>query len=72
MRSLPRGRVELAKVAIPPDTVEVPSVVDPMLNVTVPVAPLGKSVSVKVTELPGRDGLGKEVSVDVEFALVTV
>lgn len=61
----------MARVAIPPDTVEVPSVVEPMLNVTVPVAPLGRSVSVKVTELPGREGLGEEVSVDVEFAFVT-
>lgn len=43
-----------------------------MLNVTVPVAVLGTIVSVKVTELPGRDGLGEDVSVDVEFALVTV
>jgi hypothetical protein len=72
MRSLPSDSVELAKVATPPDTFEVPSVVEPILNVTVPVAPLGRIVSVKVTELPGRDGLGEDVSVDVEFALVTV
>ena len=42
-----------------------------MVNVTEPVAPLGRSVSVKMTGLPGRDGLGEEFRVDVEFALVT-
>jgi hypothetical protein len=50
----------------------VPSVVEPLVNVTVPVASLGSSVSVKVTGLPGRDELDEEVSADVEFALATV
>jgi len=72
MRSLPSGSVELVRVATPPATVEVPSVVEPLVNVTVPVASLGSSVSVKVTGLPGRDGLVEEVSADVEFALPTV
>jgi hypothetical protein len=43
-----------------------------LVNVTVPVALLGSNVSVKVTGLPGRDGFGEEVSVDVAFALDTV
>ena len=71
MRSSPSGSVELVRIATPPVTVEVPSVVEPLVNVTVPVAPAGSSVSVKVTELPGRDGLEDEVNVDVEFALPT-
>jgi hypothetical protein len=72
MRSLPSGSVESVRVATPPVTVEVPRVVEPLVNVTVPVASLGSSVSVKVTGLPGRDGLVEEVSADVEFALATV
>jgi hypothetical protein len=32
---------------------------------------VGSTVSVKVTEPPGRDGLTDEVNVDVEFALAT-
>jgi hypothetical protein len=49
----------------------VPSVVEPLVNVTVPLASLGSSVSVKVVGLPGSDGFDEEVSADVEFALVT-
>ena len=60
------------RVATPLVTVAVPSVVEPLANVTVPVALVGSSVSVKVTGLPGRDGLGDEVSDDVIFALDTV
>jgi hypothetical protein len=71
MTSLPSGSDELVRVATPPVTVEVPSVVEPLVNVTVPVALLGSMVSVKVTALPGRDGLTDEVSVDVESALDT-
>jgi hypothetical protein len=72
MTSLPRGRVELVRVATPLVTVAVPSVVEPLVNVTVPVALVGSSVSVKVTALPGRDGLGEEVNVDATFAFDTV
>jgi VanZ family protein len=68
--SLPRGSVEVVTVATPPDTVGVPSVVDPLVNVTVPVTLAGR-VSVKVTEAPGRDGLIEDVSVDAGVALVT-
>ena len=56
---------------MPPVTDEVPRVVEPLVNVTVPVTLLG-NVSVKVTELPGRDGLAEEVSVDEGLALPTV
>ena len=51
-------------------TGEAPSVVPPLLNVTVPVTLLA-SVLVRVTGLPGSDGLGEEVSADVEVALAT-
>jgi hypothetical protein len=71
MTSLPSGSDEFVRVATPPVTVEVPSVVEPLVNVTVPVALLGSRVSVKMTALPGRDGLTDEVNADVEFALDT-
>ena len=58
-------------MATPLVTVEVPRVVAPLLNVTVPVTLLG-SVSVRVTGLPGSDGLGEEVSVDAGVDLATV
>ena len=72
MTSLPSGSAEVVSVATPLTTAEVPSVVPPFVNVTVPVTLFGSSVSVRVTGLPGRDGLGEEVSVDVEVALPTV
>ena len=68
---LPSRSVELVSVATPLVTVAVPSVVEPLVNTTVPVALLGSSVSVKVTGLPGRDWLGEEVKVDDEFAFAT-
>ena len=71
MRSLPSGSVEVVRMATPLVTGEVPSVVAPLLNVTDPVTLLG-SVSVRVTGLPGSDGLGEEVSVDATAALATV
>ena len=72
MISLPSGSVEVVSVATPLVTVEVPSVVAPLVNVTVPVTLFGSSVSVRVTGLPGSDGLGEEVSVDATAALATV
>ena len=61
----------MASVAVPLLTAEVPSVVEPLVNVTVPVTLFG-SLSVKVTELPGKDGLTEDVSVDVGLAFATV
>jgi hypothetical protein len=69
--SLPSGSEEVISVAIPPTRVDVPNVVEPLVNVTVPVALLG-NVSVRVTGLPGRDGLGEETSVDAGVTLFTV
>ena len=72
IRSLPSESVEVIRAATPLVTAEVPSVVDPVVNVTVPVTLPGSRVSVRVTGLPGSDGLGEEVSVEEEFALATV
>ena len=50
----------------------VPSVVLPSVNVTVPVADVGVTVAVKVTEFPYVDGFADEASVTVVFVLFTV
>ena len=71
MRLLPSGSVEVVVVATPLAMVDVPSSVEPLVNVTVPVTFVG-SVSVKVTALPGEDGLAEEVNVPAVFALLTV
>jgi hypothetical protein len=42
----------IARVAVPPESVPVPSVVLPSLNVTVPVAADGVTFAVSVAELP--------------------
>ena len=57
MGSLPIGRVEVVAVAVPPDKVETPREVLPLVNVTVPVTPDG-TVAVKVTDW-WLDGLRK-------------
>ena len=48
----PTASDDVVKVAIPPASVTVPSVVVPSRNVTLPLAELGLTVAVKVTELP--------------------
>ena len=40
----------MVNVAVPDDSVPVPSVVEPSVNVSVPVAVLGDTVDVKVTD----------------------
>ena len=71
MGSLPAGSEEVAVVATPPVSVAVPNVVAPLVNVTVPVTPIG-SVAVKVTDWPGVDGFAEEVRVTTGVALATV
>jgi len=71
MRLFPIGSVEVVVVATPFVMVDVPSSVEPLVNVTVPVTFVGR-VSVKVTALPGRDGLTEDVNVPTVFALLTV
>jgi len=61
-------------VAVPPDSVPVPSVVVPSRNVTVPVGvpvPGGTTatVAVKVTDCPKTGGLADEATVVVVLAL---
>ena len=66
---MPTVRVEVENVDCPLAfrLVPVPSVVDPSLNVTAPVAALpptvlGETVAVKVTDWPKTDGLELDVS----------
>ena len=47
--SLPTGSVDVVVVAAPPVRVDVPNVVLPLVNVTVPVTPDGR-LAVKVTD----------------------
>ena len=49
MGSLPAGSEDVVAAATPPVSVDVPNVVAPLVNVTVPVTPVG-SVAVKVTD----------------------
>jgi hypothetical protein len=69
--SLPSGRADVAVVATPLTTAELPSVVEPLVKMTVPVTFVG-NVSVNVTALPGKDGFREEVKVDVGVAFVTI
>ena len=71
MGSLPIGRVEVVAVAVPPDKVETPREVLPLVNVTVPVTPDG-TVAVKVTDWPLVEGFVDEVRVTTGVAFVTV
>ena len=52
MECEPAASVEMCNVAVPPLSVPVPMDVPLSLNVTVPVAALGETVAVKVTEPP--------------------
>ena len=69
MARAPAGReavpAVVLKVARPPLSVPVPSVVAPSLNVTVPVADDGKTVAVKATDCPKVEGFGVAVTVVV-------
>ena len=59
-------------VALPLLIVPDPSVVLPSVNVTVPVAVVGVTVPVNVTDEPYADGFADEASVTVVFAFCTV
>jgi hypothetical protein len=71
MGSLPSGSEDVVAVAIPPVSVDVPNAVAPLVNVTVPVTPLG-SVAVKVTDWPGLEGFAEEIRVTTGVAFATV
>lgn len=68
----PSARVEVLKVAVPLLSVRVPIATPLSLNVTVPVAVLGVTVAVKVTEFPAINGFELELSVVVVLATFTV
>ena len=62
----------MLSVAFPLLIVAVPSVVLPSVNVTAPVAVVGATVAVNVTEAPYVDGFADEASETVVFVLFTV
>ena len=66
----PTASEDVENVAVPLDNVPVPSVVDPSLKVTVPVADEGDTVAVKVTDAPGG-GLASDADTDV-FVVISV
>jgi len=72
MEWVPAVKLEVANVAVPPLTFAVPSVAAPSRKVTVPVAPAGETVAVKVTACPKVDGLRLEATPVVVFALLTL
>lgn len=65
---------EVLYVACPLDKVPVPRVVEPSLNVTVPVGvpPLPLAWAVKVTDVPEVDGFNEEVTVVVVVVITAV
>ena len=71
MGSLPAGSEDVVVAATPPVSADVPKAVAPLVNVTVPVTPVG-SVAVKVTDWPGVDGFVEETRVTTGVALFTV
>ena len=66
----PRGSPEVVTVATPLVTVEVPSAVDPLEKLTVPVT-FAERLSVKTTDPPGTEGFIEDVKVDVGLSLAT-
>ena len=68
----PADKVEVEKVATPPLSVPVPSVVAPSRKVTVPVAPDGVIVAVNVTLCPTGAGFVLDARPVVVVTLLTV
>ena len=69
---VPVERLEVVKAATPPLSAPVPKVVAPSRNVTGPVAVVGDTVAVKVTDCPEFDGLTLDVRPVLLLALFTV
>ena len=69
----PNARLDVEKVATPPLSVLVVKVVAPFLKVTVPtgIPPKELIVAVNVTDWPGADGFGEDVSEAAVRALFT-
>jgi ribosomal protein S5 len=68
---LPTTSADVALVATPPESGELPSEVAPSKNSTVPVAADGVTVAVSVTLSPTTDGFGALVTAVVVLAFVT-
>ena len=73
---MPRASADVVNVATPPLSVPVPIGLPPSRNVTVPVGvpvpgATGDTVAVKVTDWPEAEGFCDEVTVVVEFVLLT-
>ena len=66
------ARVEVLSVAVPLLSVLVPIEVPLSLNVTDPVAAVGVTVAVKVTQSPCVDGFKPEITEVVVLVLFTV
>src|ERR1051326_1458248 len=69
---LPAARADIESTAFPLLRVAVPRTVAPSRNCTVPVAPEGDTVAVKVTGWPYPDGFADDANVAVAAALTTV
>ena len=67
MECVPAASEDVENVAVPLDNVPVPSVADPSLKVTVPVADEGDTVAVKVTDAP-KVGVALDADSDVVVA----
>jgi len=67
MEWLPTARAEVVKVAVPADSVPVPSTLAPSRKLTLPVGvpPVPMTVAVNVTDCPERDGFGDDPRVVV-------
>jgi len=74
MASAPRGKVVVARLALPPARATVPSTVAPELNVTAPVGVTiaEATVAVNLTDCPNVDGLREETTVVVVVAGFTI
>lgn len=70
MVSNPTGRVDVTSDALPPTKLAVPSFVDPIVNVTVPVGmpEADATVAVSITDSPEFDGFGDDMRVVIVVA----
>ena len=69
---LPAPSDEVLSTAAPPLIVALPSTVAPSLNCTVPLAALGVTAAVKVTDCPETAGFREEATATVAEALPTL
>src|SRR5207247_821350 len=77
MVCVPTDKPDVRKLAVPPDSVRLPMLTPPSLNVTVPVGvptpgDTADTVAVKVTAWPNTVGLMSDTTVVLVAALLTV